>query len=1012
MTKAQLAGLRQETIDMFYHGFDHYMDVAFPEDELRPISCVPLTRDRDHPENIGVNDVLGNYSLTLIDTLSTLAVFASSPDDRTRGATSLERFQNGVELLVETYGDGSEGPKGQGTRGRGFDVDSKVQVFETVIRGVGGLLSAHLFAVGELPIRGYPPRNANSNEGLVWPGGFVYDGQLLRLARDLGERLLPAFHSTTGVPYPRVNLRHGIPFYPNSPSHLEDENPQCRKEDGSAREITENCSAGAGTLVLELSTLSRLTGDNRFEIVAKRAFWEVWNRRSVIGLVGSGIDSENGLWTSATTGIGAGVDSFFEYALKSHIILSGQAQANRSIDYSSDTLGTDPAESQFLYRPLLPEQDSAASFLAAWQNVHAAVKRHLYRDTHHPHYINAHINTGSPQALWIDSLGAYYPGLLVLAGELDEAIETHLLYAALWTRYSALPERWSTRDGHVEGGLGWWPGRPEFIESNYHLYRATKDPWYLHVGEMVLRDIKRRCWTKCGWAGLQDVRTGELTDRMESFFLGETAKYLFLLFDSDHPLNHLDAPFVFSTEGHPLIIPREKSRILAHVYDPLEIQPNHETCPNPPVTPLTGSATAAREDVFHAASLTRLHLIPNIHNLETPLVKSTTDHPGISIADVRSPTNYTFYPWTLPANLIPFNGTSSKMATKNVFEIQFPANNPNPLIGHQSLVRVTDGLMINSLEGVRLGLIQEDYVENQDNDLLVTTALRIHSIGNFLLGRDEKVYVKSEMVGALVDPTFTRIRDSVMIDLVIELRDKKMNPNITEGDVKSSPSQPSIQTAQDLLAVYAEQLKSTSGGISDVRQLLGALFGQVTSLLGDNAAVPSPAKHGVIELPAILPTGIGAAPLPDVEDARNLISDDGSQSQLSWTTIFLGDEACNGKLPRSVARDYQVIVLKRGECSFSTKLANIPSYPPSRHSLKLVIVVSFEGDAEPMLTRPLLDTAQVTAGGLTRHNQISMVMVGGGETTYRQLANAKRIGIQRRYQMYSQGLPIHNIYVI
>ena len=35
MTPARIAELRKETVDMFYHGFDHYMDVAFPEDEVR-----------------------------------------------------------------------------------------------------------------------------------------------------------------------------------------------------------------------------------------------------------------------------------------------------------------------------------------------------------------------------------------------------------------------------------------------------------------------------------------------------------------------------------------------------------------------------------------------------------------------------------------------------------------------------------------------------------------------------------------------------------------------------------------------------------------------------------------------------------------------------------------------------------------------------------------------------------------------------------------------------------------
>ena len=122
------------------------------------------------------------------------------------------------------------------------------------------------------------------------------------------------------------------------------------------------------------------------------------------------------------------------------------------------------------------------------------------------------------RASWIDSLSAYYPGLLTLGGEVDDAVEAHLLFTALWAKYSALPERWSTASGDVEGGLCWWGGRPEFIESTWYLYQATNDPWYLHVGEMALRDIKRRCWTECGLAGLQDVRTGEKLIAWRAFF--------------------------------------------------------------------------------------------------------------------------------------------------------------------------------------------------------------------------------------------------------------------------------------------------------------------------------------------------------------------------------------------------------------------------------------------------------------------------------------------------------------
>ena len=291
------------------------MQFAFPEDELKPISCKPLVRDAANPAHIELNDPLANYSLTLIDSLSTLAILASSSGSVKQNKRSLKTFQNSIAALVDQYGDGSDGPDGQGKRSRGFDLDSKVQVFETVIRGVGGLLSAHLFAIGELPIKGYEPKKAlqvdrNGAEEIKWSRHFTYNGQLLRLALDLGKRLLPAFSTSTGIPYPRVNLRHGVPFYKSSPlNSLKDEIcqgsdfGQCPAPAHGTNEITETCSAGAGSLVLEFTVLSRLTGDPRFEQLAKRAFWSIWERRSSVGLIGAGIDAESGLWTSPYTGV-------------------------------------------------------------------------------------------------------------------------------------------------------------------------------------------------------------------------------------------------------------------------------------------------------------------------------------------------------------------------------------------------------------------------------------------------------------------------------------------------------------------------------------------------------------------------------------------------------------------------------------------------------------------------------------------------------------------------------------
>ena len=71
-----------------------------------------------------------------------------------------------------------------------FDSDLVVSVFETNIRVLGGLLGGH-FAALALKEKVY--------HQLAW-----YDGGLLRMAVEVGNRLLPAFNTTTGLPYPKV----------------------------------------------------------------------------------------------------------------------------------------------------------------------------------------------------------------------------------------------------------------------------------------------------------------------------------------------------------------------------------------------------------------------------------------------------------------------------------------------------------------------------------------------------------------------------------------------------------------------------------------------------------------------------------------------------------------------------------------------------------------------------------------------------------------------------------------
>lgn len=1036
MTDDTIAHLRQDTRDLFYHGYTNYMTHAFPEDELKPLSCKPQTRNKENLADVGLNDVLGNYSVTLVDSLSTLAILASG-DDTADGQSPLRDFQEGVKALVELYGDGGE-RNPCGTKACGFDLDSKVQVFETNIRGVGGLLSAHLFAIGELPIRGYEPRSISRDEAEVaidWDG-WVYDGQLLRLAYDLASRLLPAFSTTTGLPYPRVNLRHGIPFYRDS------EDGVCRLDGTSSdpREITETCAAGAGSLVLEFTTLSRLTGDERFENLAKRAFWAVWERRSGIGLIGNGIDAENGQWTMPPlAGIGAGADSFFEYAVKSSILLSG--------------LPYDPAE----------DGDNAPeAFLQAWNEAHAAVRHHVLRPVSekHPFYGQADLVTGAPRYNWIDNLSAYYPGLLTLVGELDEAIEGHLLWAALWTRYAALPERWHTHNAFIDPNFRHWAGRPEFIESTYYLYQATKDPFYLHVGEMTLRDIRRRCWTPCGWADLGDVISGEQRDRMESFFLGETAKYLYLLFEESHPLNHMDAPVVFTTEGHPMIIPSRLRR--APTPNPpraTRTQRANEhtlkapagTCPSiDALHPFSGSSIVDRPDFFHAAAMAQLHLVPVEASRSSSLHEAAIDSPRVTIEDIRSPTNYTYYPWTLPQSLVPSNGFSAEINSPILSTLTFPnlgsgkAGEDKGLLPLGALHKVLEGVVINSLSNMRLSMVQEpkSLLLPDGQGVLVEMEVgpqyRVHGIANWPLGKDEKVLLAKEAMEGVApsDPNFKRVKDLEFIDLVVDFYPPSPD-SITLSEEGSILDEFEVDVPENgSLETLWEEIES---------MLTNMLPGEATSNPSITPATSTSPGISRTAIPAILPTGLGAAVLPaqlDTVDPTTLATGALPNNKI----YFLDSTLCSHRLPASVAKEHHILIIRRGECSFNEKLANIPAYAPSNHALQLVIVVSMPGDETQaqfgdQLVRPLLEERQMTPAGNERRHGIAMTMVEGSADTIAALRDAASVlahfdeagevvesvvsragdgskggkklrpgvGVKRRYWFESMGVPIANL---
>lgn len=343
-----------------------------------------------------------------------------------------------------------------------FDQDIYVKNFEITIRMLGGLLSSYQ---------------------------LTGDKRLLALAEDLGSRLLPAFQSATGMPYVFVNLNTG-----------------------AVRGAVSN-PAEIGTLLIEFGTLSKLTGKPIYYDKAKRALVELYNRRSSIGLVGSGINVETGAWTDPASHISGLIDSYYEYLLKGWILF-GDKDCERM-----------------------------------WQTSIAALNKYVADDG--PNglwYATVNMNTGERLARHFGALDAFFPGVLALSGDLDRAKRLEDSAYRMWAAFGIEPEEFDYSTTRITSPG--YPLRPEIVESAFYLHHFTGEARYREMGKTFYEGLVRYCRTDTGYAALRNVETKEKTDRMESFFLAETLKYLYLLFAPPETLD-LDK-VVFNTEAHPI----------------------------------------------------------------------------------------------------------------------------------------------------------------------------------------------------------------------------------------------------------------------------------------------------------------------------------------------------------------------------------------------------------------------------------------------------------------------------
>lgn len=99
--------------------------------------------------------------------------------------------------------------------------------------------------------------------------------------------------------------------------------------------------------------------------------------------------------------------------------------------------------------------------------------------------------------------------------------------------------------------------RPEAIEAWFYLHRLTGDKQYVEWGWKAFQAIEKYGKVTNGYSSVNNVKKIPVTyrDLMESFFLAETLKYLYLLFADDQNIIPLDE-YVFNTEAHPLPVYR------------------------------------------------------------------------------------------------------------------------------------------------------------------------------------------------------------------------------------------------------------------------------------------------------------------------------------------------------------------------------------------------------------------------------------------------------------------------
>ncbi|XP_048577958.1 mannosyl-oligosaccharide 1,2-alpha-mannosidase IA [Nematostella vectensis] len=437
---------------MMKHAWNGYVTYAWGSNELRPISHT------GHSASIFGR---GSMGATVVDALSTLKLMGMN-----------EEFERGRKWVAQNLN---------------FNQASDISVFEMTIRFLGGLLSAYALS-----------------------GEEVFKVK----AKELGDKLLPAFNTPTGIPWAMVNLASGSGHNWGWASG--------------------GCSilAEFGTLHLEFVYLSHITGNQVYAKKVHRVREVVDQVQKPNGLYPNYLNPRTGVWGSQHVSLGALGDSFYEYLLKSWI-MSGKMDKKARDMYDK---AVEAIERMLVQR----SRKSNLTYLAEYK----------YGRLEHK----------------MDHLACFTAGMFAL-GAKESKNEKHYLQlgAELANTCHEAYKRTATGIGpesfRFEGNAEavairnnerYYILRPEVIEGWFYMWRFTRDTKYRDWAWEAAQNIEKHCRVDGGYSGIRDVTNPNVAhdDVQQSFFLAETLKYLYMIF-SDDSLLPLDK-WVINTEAHPL----------------------------------------------------------------------------------------------------------------------------------------------------------------------------------------------------------------------------------------------------------------------------------------------------------------------------------------------------------------------------------------------------------------------------------------------------------------------------